>query len=103
MDYLRIDPRLGDGADFDALVAACRNHDVTRVASQVRDPRHRAHAVALLCFLPGVPSIYYGDELGLEAVKEDRRTATTPYAPSCRPSGTGSTTRTRRWSSSTGS
>jgi glycosidase len=49
------------------------NHDVTRVASQVRDRRHLSHAVALLGFLPGVPSIYYGDEFGLEGVKQDRR------------------------------
>jgi cyclomaltodextrinase / maltogenic alpha-amylase / neopullulanase len=48
------------------------NHDVTRVASQIHDHRHWSHAVALLGFLPGVPSIYYGDEFGLEAVKEDR-------------------------------
>lgn len=48
------------------------NHDVTRVASQIDDPRHRSHAVVLLGFLPGVPSVYYGDEFGLEAVKEDR-------------------------------
>jgi glycosidase len=47
------------------------NHDVTRVASQIRDPRHWSHAVALLCFLPGVPSVYYGDEFGLEAIKEN--------------------------------
>jgi glycosidase len=48
------------------------NHDVTRVASQIRDPRHWSHAVALLGFLPGVPSVYYGDEFGLEAIKENR-------------------------------
>jgi len=48
------------------------NHDTTRVASQIHDERHRPHAVALLGFLPGVPSVYYGDEFGLEAVKEDR-------------------------------
>ena len=48
------------------------NHDVTRVASQISDPRHWSHAVALLGFLPGVPSVYYGDEFGLEAVKENR-------------------------------
>ena len=48
------------------------NHDVTRLASQIGDARHRSHAVALLSFLPGVPSVYYGDEFGLEAVKEDR-------------------------------
>ena len=48
------------------------NHDVTRVGSQVRDRRHLPHAVALLGFLPGVPSIYHGDEFGLEGVKQDR-------------------------------
>jgi len=48
------------------------NHDVTRVASQIGDPRHWSHAVALLGFLPGVPSVYYGDEFGLEAIKEQR-------------------------------
>ena len=48
------------------------NHDVSRVASQIHDPRHRPHATVLLALLPGVPSVYYGDEFGLEAVKEDR-------------------------------
>ena len=48
------------------------NHDVTRVASQIDDERHRSHAVALLGLLPGVPCVYYGDEFGLEGVKEDR-------------------------------
>ncbi|MBA8794655.1 glycosidase [Friedmanniella endophytica] len=48
------------------------NHDVTRIASQLGDRRLLPHAVALLCLLPGVPSVYYGDEFGLEAVKEER-------------------------------
>jgi cyclomaltodextrinase / maltogenic alpha-amylase / neopullulanase len=48
------------------------NHDLTRIASQISDPRHWSHAVALLGFRPGIPSIYYGDEFGLEAVKEHR-------------------------------
>ena len=48
------------------------NHDVTRVASRIGDPRHRSHAIVLLGFLPGIPSVYYGDEFGLEAVKEER-------------------------------
>jgi glycosidase len=45
---------------------------VTRVASQISDPRHWSHAVALLSFLPGVPCVYYGDEFGLQAIKEQR-------------------------------
>ncbi|TDT62538.1 alpha-amylase family glycosyl hydrolase [Frigoribacterium sp. PhB116] len=48
------------------------NHDVTRIASQIDDERHHAHAVVLLFTLGGVPSVYYGDELGLRAVKEER-------------------------------
>ncbi|HEV7204285.1 MAG TPA: alpha-amylase family glycosyl hydrolase [Jatrophihabitans sp.] len=48
------------------------NHDVTRLASQISDPRHHPHALALLMVLGGTPSIYYGDEQGLRAVKEDR-------------------------------
>ncbi|WP_434157770.1 alpha-amylase family protein [Clavibacter michiganensis] len=47
------------------------NHDVTRIASAV-DPRHLGHAIALLLLLPGIPSIYAGDERGLTGVKEDR-------------------------------
>ena len=63
------------------------NHDVTRVASQIHDPRHWSHAVALLGFLPGVPCVYYGDEFGLEAIKEDRPSgddAVRPKMPSDR-------------------
>ncbi len=48
------------------------NHDVTRIASQVEDARHLPHAIALLFTLGGTPSVYYGDELGLQAVKEER-------------------------------
>ncbi|MGZ4569352.1 MAG: alpha-amylase family protein [Blastococcus sp.] len=48
------------------------NHDVTRIASRLDDPRHLPLAVALLCALPGVPTVYYGDEFGLRGVKEDR-------------------------------
>ncbi|MBF4461394.1 DUF3459 domain-containing protein [Rathayibacter sp. VKM Ac-2878] len=48
------------------------NHDVTRVASAISDPRHHGHAVAVLGFVGGVPSIYSGDERGLLGVKEER-------------------------------
>ena len=48
------------------------NHDVTRVASQIRDRRHLTHAVALLGFLPGVPSVYTATSSACEAIKEQR-------------------------------
>ena len=47
------------------------NHDVTRIASQVGRGRS-ALAFAIVATVGGIPSIYYGDELGWEAVKEDR-------------------------------
>lgn len=48
------------------------NHDVTRIASTLRDPRHLPHAVAILFTVPGTPSVYAGDEQGWQGVKEDR-------------------------------
>lgn len=48
------------------------NHDVTRLASAVDDGRHRAHAVVVLLTVGGTPSVYYGDELGMTGVKEER-------------------------------
>jgi cyclomaltodextrinase len=48
------------------------NHDVTRLASRLDDRRHLPLALALLFALPGVPTVYYGDEFGLQGVKEDR-------------------------------
>ncbi|GAA4265941.1 alpha-amylase family glycosyl hydrolase [Frondihabitans peucedani] len=48
------------------------NHDVTRIASQIDDDRHHDHAIVLLFVLGGTPTVYYGDELGLRAVKEER-------------------------------
>jgi cyclomaltodextrinase len=48
------------------------NHDVTRLTSQLTDSRHVVLALALLFTLPGVPSVYYGDERGLPGVKEHR-------------------------------
>jgi cyclomaltodextrinase / maltogenic alpha-amylase / neopullulanase len=61
----------------DEMVAAFRpqtfigNHDVTRIATKLTDPRHVEVALALLMLLPGTPSIYYGDELGFTGEKLD--------------------------------
>lgn len=48
------------------------NHDTTRIASALGDRHLLGHAVALLLLLPGTPAVYYGDDEGLEAVKEER-------------------------------
>ena len=48
------------------------NHDVTRLASRLTDPRTLPLALALLFTLPGIPTVYYGDEFGLRGAKEDR-------------------------------
>lgn len=48
------------------------NHDVTRLATRLTDDRHLGHALAVLCTVGGVPSIYYGDEQAFRGLKEDR-------------------------------
>ncbi|WP_051681919.1 alpha-amylase family protein [Cellulomonas sp. HZM] len=47
------------------------NHDVTRIASQVGD-EWLGHALAVLMTVGGTPAVYYGDELALHGVKEER-------------------------------
>ena len=42
------------------------NHDVNRVASELRDKNHLNNVYTLLFTMPGVPSIYYGSEFALE-------------------------------------
>ena len=48
------------------------NHDVTRIASRITDPRHVMHVLAVLFLVAGTPAIYAGDEQGLRGVKEER-------------------------------
>lgn len=48
------------------------NHDVTRLASQLDDPRHFGHAIVVLFTVGGHPSVYAGDEQGFVGVKEHR-------------------------------
>ena len=45
------------------------NHDVNRIASTLRDKNHLANVYALMYTMPGVPSIYYGSEYGIEGVR----------------------------------
>jgi cyclomaltodextrinase / maltogenic alpha-amylase / neopullulanase len=58
-------------ADF-APLTFIGNHDVTRIASRLENPKHLAHALVVLLTIGGVPSVYAGDELGFRGVKEER-------------------------------
>lgn len=48
------------------------NHDVTRIASRLRDPKTMPLALAVLFTVGGIPSVYAGDERAFTGVKEDR-------------------------------
>src|SRR5215218_1450214 len=48
------------------------NHDVTRIASKLENPRHLEHALVILLTIGGTPSLYAGDEFAYRGVKEDR-------------------------------
>ncbi|MGO9961400.1 MAG: alpha-amylase family protein [Solirubrobacteraceae bacterium] len=48
------------------------NHDVTRIASQVGDAGAALAAIVLMT-VPGMPSIYYGDEQGFRGHKQTGR------------------------------
>ena len=51
------------------LVAFMDNHDVDRVASAIKEPCHLYPTHILLFTMPGIPSIYYGSEWGVEGRK----------------------------------
>lgn len=46
------------------------NHDVDRIASKLNVPEHIYPVHTLLFTLPGIPSIYYGSEWGIQGKKE---------------------------------
>ncbi len=47
------------------------NHDQNRVMSVLRDPAKAKLAAALLLTSPGVPFLYYGEEIGMTGTKPD--------------------------------
>lgn len=51
------------------------NHDVNRIASDLKDKNHLENVYTLMYTMPGVPSIYYGSEYGIEG----RRTQFSDY------------------------
>ncbi len=58
---LEAQPRTGK-ASYGTFVT---NHDLHRQANDLTDPRQQRLAAGLLLTLPGVPFVYYGEELGL--------------------------------------
>ncbi|HVN63769.1 MAG TPA: alpha-amylase family glycosyl hydrolase, partial [Candidatus Binataceae bacterium] len=59
------------------------NHDVTRAASVLKDPAYLYPLYALLFTIPGLPSIYYGSEWGIEGRK--RKDTDAPLRPALDP------------------
>jgi glycosidase len=56
--------------DLPTLFNFADNHDVSRIASQLRD-KQQLHLLYFLLFtMPGIPSVYYGSEFGFEGVKQ---------------------------------
>lgn len=57
---------------FDRLSTFIGNHDMDRVIDRLGGSRERCAAAAtLLLTLPGVPFIYYGEEIGMHGTKPD--------------------------------
>ena len=54
------------------------NHDVTRIASILTDKGNLPLVYSLLFAMPGIPSVYYGSELGMEAQKSQGDDALRP-------------------------
>lgn len=46
------------------------NHDVERLRSKLKEKEHQKLVAMLVYSLPGIPSIYYGSEYGIEGIKE---------------------------------
>lgn len=51
------------------LMTFVDNHDVTRLASILKDKKHIPMAYGLLMGMPGIPCLYYGSEWAEEGVK----------------------------------
>ena len=54
------------------------NHDVTRIASILTNPRHLPLVYAMIFGMPGIPCVYYGSEWGEKAEKSQGDPALRP-------------------------
>lgn len=60
------------------LLTFVDNHDVTRAASILSEPRHLPLIYALAFGMPGIPCIYYGSEWGARGQKQEGDPALRP-------------------------
>jgi glycosidase len=60
------------------LYSFADNHDVSRVASMLKNPAALLPLYVLMFSMPGIPSIYYGSEFGVRGRKEDHDAALRP-------------------------
>lgn len=52
------------------LLSFVDNHDVSRIASNLKNINHLPLAYGLLFSMPGIPCLYYGSEWGIEGLKQ---------------------------------
>lgn len=57
------------------------NHDVDRIASLLHVQQNIRNAYTIMYFMPGVPSIYYGSEWGIQGAKTQGFDADLPVRP----------------------
>lgn len=60
------------------------NHDVNRVASMLKVKENLKNVYTLMFCMPGIPSIYYGSEWGIEGEKGEGSEADIPIRPKIR-------------------
>lgn len=60
----------GQVGDLNKLYSFVDNHDVERITTRLKNKAHFTPVHILLYTLPGIPSIYYGSEFGIEGRKE---------------------------------
>ena len=60
------------------LLSFVDNHDVSRIASAINNPKHLPLAFALCFGMPGIPCVYYGSEWGFKADKSQGDPALRP-------------------------
>ena len=61
---------LQNGIDPRSLYSFADNHDVERIHTRLQNKRHWLPLHILLFCLPGIPSLYYGSEFGVDGKKE---------------------------------